>query len=112
MDAPLALVHLAAPWSRLYSDSKLLATLTTFVHVAGLLLGGGLALATDRATMRAIRTAVHDRAQHLDALASVHRVVVTGLAVSFLSGLLLFLADVKTFWDSWIFWTKIGLIAA
>ena len=112
MSPPIALVQLARPWAAVYSDSKPLTVIVTFLHVAGLLLGGGLALATDGATIRAIRQAVHDRVQHLEALASVHRTVVAGLAISFISGILLFLADVKTFWGSWVFWLKMALIAA
>ena len=75
-------------------------------------LGGGLALSSDRATLRAVRQAVHDRVQHLEALSHVHRIVVAGLVVTFVSGVLLVLADVKTFWGSVIFWLKMALIAA
>lgn len=109
--APNALIQLASPWEHLYNDNKGVEIFTTFLHVGGLLLGGGLAIATDRATLRAIRQAVHDRAQHLEALSSVHRIVVAGLAITFLSGILLFLSDVKTFWSSWVFWLKMALIA-
>jgi hypothetical protein len=108
---PNVLVRLAHPWEQLYSNNKGLEIFTTFMHVGGLLLGGGLAIATDRATLRAIRQAVHDRAQHLDALSSVHRTVLAGLTITFLSGILLFLSDVKTFWSSWVFWLKMALIA-
>ena len=112
MNAPTELVRLAGPWGDLYSNSKGLETTITFLHVGGLLLGGGLALATDRTTLRAIRQAVHERAQHLEALGSVHRIVLSGLAITFVSGILLFLADVKTFWGSWVFWLKMALILA
>jgi uncharacterized membrane protein len=109
--APNELVRLASPWEQLYSNNKGIEICTTFLHVGGLLLGGGLAIATDSATLRAIRQAVHDRAQHLEALTSVHRMVLAGLTITFVSGILLFLSDVKTFWSSWVFWLKIALIA-
>ena len=110
--APNVLVRLASPWEHLYSNNKGVDIVTIFLHVGGLLLGGGLAIATDRATLRAIRQAVHDRAQYLDALSSVHRTVLAGLTITFLSGILLFLSDVKTFWSSWVFWLKMALIVA
>ena len=110
MSPPTLLIQLAKPWESLYSNSKGLEIFVTFLHVGGLLLGGGLAVATDRATVRAIRQAVHDRTQHLEALSSVHQTVFVGLVISFLSGVMLFLADVKTFWGSWVFWLKMALI--
>lgn len=110
--APAELVQLAAPWETAYDNSKALEIVITFLHIGGLLLAGGLAIASDGATLRAIRQAVHDRVQHLEALSSVHKVVLTGLVITFLSGLMLFLSDVKTFWGSWVFWVKMLLILA
>jgi|SRR5690348_15601163 cytochrome b subunit of formate dehydrogenase len=111
MTAPAELVRLASPWESVYGNSKGVEIAVTFLHIGGLLLAGGLAIASDSATLRAIRQAVHDRVQHLEALSSVHRVVLTGLGITFVSGLLLFLSDVKTFWSSWVFWVKMLLIA-
>jgi len=45
-------------------------------------------------------------------LERVHRVVLTGLTFSFISGLLLFLADVGTFLGARLFWLKLGLVAS
>jgi len=112
MTIPTELVRWTTSWEHLYSNSKGVEIFVTFLHVGGLLLAGGLALATDRATLRAIRHAVHDRVQHLDALSSVHQTVLAGLVITFVSGVLLFLSDVKTFWGSWVFWVKMALIVA
>jgi uncharacterized membrane protein len=104
------LARLAEPWAHLYADSKTVATIVTFGHIASLLMAGGLAVATDRATLRALRLAAAERGRHLDELAGVHRLVVGGLVLSVITGVLLFASDVETFVGSWIFWLKMALI--
>jgi hypothetical protein len=104
------LARLAEPWAHLYADSKTVATIVTFGHVASLLMAGGLAVATDRATLRALRLAAAERGRHLEELAGVHRLVVGGLSLSVITGVLLFASDVETFVGSWIFWLKMALI--
>jgi len=89
-----ALARLFEPWAHLYADSKLIATVVTFGHIASLLMAGGLAVATDRATLRALRLAANERGRHLEDLSGVHRLVVGGLALSLGTGLLLFASDV------------------
>jgi hypothetical protein len=105
-----ALARVFEPWAHLYADSKVLATVVTFGHVASLLMAGGLAVATDRATLRALRLAAQERGRHLDDLSGVHRWVVGGLALSIATGVLLFGSDVETFWASWVFWLKMALL--
>jgi hypothetical protein len=106
---PTALVQLLEPWARLYADSKVIATLVVFGHIVALLFAGGLAVTLDRATLRAARDP-EARARHLDALAASHRVVIAGLTLSFVTGLMLFTADLETYFVSWIFWTKMLLV--
>ena len=110
MSAPDALVHLTKTWNEYYSHSKPAETIVTFFHVGGLLLGGGAAVASDRATFRALRGEAEHRGHHLRELASVHPFVLTGLTLTFLSGILLFASDVDTFFSSWVFWLKMALI--
>jgi hypothetical protein len=108
--ATTALARLFEPWAHLYADSKVIATVVTFGHVASLLMAGGLAVATDRATLRALRLAATERGRHLEELSGIHKLVVGGLMLSVATGLLLFASDVETFLRSWVFWLKMGMI--
>ena len=105
-----ALARLAEPWNSLYSDSKAVSSAVVFFHLVPLLLAGGAALTADRATIRASRGSVEDRTRQLGELARVHAVVLGGLALSFASGVLLFLSDVDEFLGSPFFWVKLGLV--
>ena len=107
-----ALSQAVQTWTDAYSHSALLRTLVAFVHVAGLVAGGGAAIAADRATLRATRRGPIVGRDELDAIHTTHRVVVAGLAAVILSGILLFAADVETYSVSRIFWVKMGMVAA
>jgi len=110
MSAPAALVQLFEPWSHLYGNSKMLPTVIVYAHIAALLLAGGLAITIDRGTLRAARGSADQRVRHLDDLSAAHRVVLSGLALSAITGVLLFTADLETYFTSWVFWTKATLI--
>ncbi len=105
-----ALARLAEPWNSLYSDSKAVASAVLFLHLVPLLLAGGAAITADRATLRAARGSADDRARQLRDLARVHAAVLVGLALSFVSGVLLFLSDVDEFLGSPWFWVKLGFV--
>jgi uncharacterized membrane protein len=107
---PDALVKLFKPWNDFYSDSKLAETIVMFGHTAGLVVAGGIAIATDRLTLRAKGWSDSDRRHHLAELAMLHRTVVAGLAIIVVSGLALLTSDLETFWGSWIFWVKMTLV--
>ena len=110
MLVPESLVHLLKPWADFYSHSKGAETIVQGLHIGGLLLGGGMAIGADRATLRALRSPVGDRMHYLKELATVHRVVLTGLTIVALSGVALLTADIETFFGSWIYWTKMVLV--
>ena len=109
---PELLVDLAAPWARAYGRSDVLPTIVTFLHVAPVVVGGGLAVALDRATLRVRHDDPAAVARHLDELGAAHPMVLGALSLSFVSGLALFATDIEVYFGSWIFWVKLGLIMA
>lgn len=88
-------------WSALYSNHASLRTAIEFAHVGGLLAGGGSAFAADLALMRG---------RDPQFLKQTHTLVVGGLFALFISGILLFAADVDTYLYSRVYWIKIGLV--
>lgn len=110
MRPPEALVRLTAPWAAQYSDSPAVATAVVFLHLAGVLMGGGTALTADRATLRAVGADAAARARLLDDLARAHRPVLLGLGLAALSGVLLLAADLETYLGSPLYWAKMGLV--
>lgn len=107
---PEALVKLVEPWSQFYGDSTIAPTLVVFGHLAALVFAGGLAITLDRATLRAARGAAEFRSRQLEELRAAHRFVLIGIGLSIVTGVLLFTADLETYFGSWIYWTKMGLI--
>ena len=103
--------HLLALWAHFSRHTVWLSVMLTYLHLAGILVGGGLAVATDRASLRLSRATASDWPQELTRLASVHRWVLAGLALIFASGLLMMLTAFETYATSAVFWTKMGLIA-
>lgn len=111
-ETPEALANFVEPWAKFYSHSSTAATVVTFLHIAPLVVGGGLAIALDRASLRLPHDEPGARERHLAELGSVHSVVIGALVVSFLSGLALLAADLDTFLPSWVFWVKMALVVA
>jgi uncharacterized membrane protein len=105
------LSHLVESWNSLYANHAALRTGIQFMHIGGLVVGGGCAITADLATITAAREGSAARTIHLDLLKRTYGLIVLGLVALFISGVLLFAADVETFWHSWIFWLKMGLIA-
>lgn len=97
-------------WSSVYSNHAALRTGIEFTHIAGLVAGGGSAITADLATIIAARARSATLAAHLHLLRRTHPIVIAGLMALFASGLLLFAADVDTFWNSRIFWVKMALV--
>jgi hypothetical protein len=105
------LSDLATSWGSVYANHAVLRTVVVFAHVASLIVGGGAAIAADRATLRALAVDDTGRGTSLALLQSTHRVVIASLMLVALSGLMMFTADVTTFLYSRVFWTKMALVA-
>lgn len=99
---------LVATWAHLYNDNKSMSDAITFVHLAGIMLGGGVAIAADRA---ALHHALDSDLPFLAPLGgrAVHRWVVVALIAITVSGVLMLLADLHTYVTSPVFWVKMGL---
>jgi hypothetical protein len=105
-----ALSDLATSWGSVYANHAALRTAVVFAHVASLIVGGGAAIAADRATLRALWLDRTGGGVPLEILQSTHRLVILSLVLVAASGVLMFAADVTTFLYSRIFWIKMGIV--
>ena len=103
--------HLLESWSSLYSNHSALRTAVEFVHIGGLMVGGGCAVSADIATLAAARREPAGRRGLHQRGSRTHRLVLVGLIALFASGFLLLAADVDTYWYSRVFWIKMAMIA-
>ncbi len=98
------------PWHDWYSHSKATSAAVTWFHLSALVVGGGLAIASDRTVLR-VRTAdLAERRRMLGEFSTVHRPVLAALGVAVISGLALLLSDVETYLVSAVYWTKMTLV--
>jgi hypothetical protein len=84
------LAGLVQPWATAYPDHRWLQTTLLFTHLAGIFLGGGFAIATDRDTFIAMRSArLSGQIRHLGRIHTIHKPVMFGLVLALASGFLL-----------------------
>jgi hypothetical protein len=105
------LADVLSPWVDLYSGSTPVETAVMFLHLGGLVAAGGLAWTLDRAVLRSARGPFPSRVELARELGLAHGAVLVGLGVVVVSGVALAAADPKTFLVSWLFWTKMALVA-
>ena len=105
------LTQLFAPWNELYANSKVIESLVTSLHLVAMMIGGGIAIAADRDTLRATRTSTGIGPDTLERLRGTHRPVLIALTVLLLTGLALATADVETFSKSPAFLIKLSIVA-
>ena len=111
MTIPGALVTFVQPWATLYGNSQPVSLGVVFLHLSGVMVGGGRAIAADADVLGAI---IPDRAL-VDRLGRAHRVVIPAFVVTATTGLLLAAADVETFAGSSAFLLKlisVGLLSS
>lgn len=107
-----SIIAAVQPFADWYADAPRFQTGTAFLHFAGLLTGGGYAMATDRAVWRATRSRdMKERVRVLKEIERIHRPVMIGLAFVFATGALLTLADAEAILGSPAFWIKMGLVS-
>lgn len=111
MTWPIWFVSATNAWAAVYSNHASLRIGVTFCHFAGLMAGGGLAVAADRATLRLANSSDVARLTHLEELHAVHRVVTMGLVLTIASGVLMVGADLDAMAASGVFWMKMALVA-
>ena len=93
-------------WKELYSNSAIWRSAVLYAHIGGILVGGGVAIATDRLTL----ISPPNDAGQLRVVGGVHRLVVGAIALIAMSGLLMLAADLDTFLVSRVFWAKMLLV--
>ena len=98
-------------WASVYANHAALRTALAFIHMGGLMAGGGGAITADLATITAARARSATLATQLAILKRTHHIVVPGLIALVVSGVLLTAADLENFLASPVFWLKMGLFA-
>jgi uncharacterized membrane protein len=98
------------PWNHLFGHSKLISGGVLGIHIMALFLGGGLAVAADRMTLRVAAGDATTRRAQLREVGAVHPLVLIATVLLFVTGVLLAAADVETFLPSPIFWLKLALV--
>lgn len=106
MTIPGALVTFVQPWATLYGNSQPVSLGVVFLHLSGVMVGGGRAIAADADVLGAIAP---DRAL-VDRLGRAHRVVMPAFVVTAMTGVLMAAADVETFAVSSIFLVKLTFV--
>ena len=98
------------PWADYYGNTKPLQAGIEFLHVGGVLVGGGFALASDRAALRSLNAAPEQQRHVLREFTSIHTPVIIALSVTAVSGVVMLTTDIGTFLVSPVFWTKMVLV--
>jgi len=107
MSAPAFLPHAAGAWAAFYAAHPMVSVLVRWLHLSGIVVGGGTALVADR---RVLMAGPSERPTALSVVAGSHRIVVGALVVIATSGGLMTASDLDTFVVSQAYWTKLCLV--
>jgi hypothetical protein len=110
MNLPAVVQSAIDSWADLYGNNQIVSVAVRYLHLAGIVVGGGTALAADRQVLRALRSGPSAREGMVSALRGAHRIVVPALAVIVTTGLAMTLSDTETFLVSPPFWWKMALV--
>ncbi len=102
-----SVLALVQSWAAFYGAHQVVSLAVRWLHLAGLLVGGGAALSAD---VRVLRAGPAQRPATVAAVASTHSAVVSGLAAVALSGALMVASDPDTFLSSRLYWAKMTLV--
>jgi hypothetical protein len=111
MALPAYLASAVESWAGFYDRHHAVSVTVRYLHLVGLVTGGGTALAADRQVLKALRAGPAQRADVLAWLHESHRVVVPALALMVATGALMTAADTGTFFASRLYWSKLSLVA-
>ncbi len=110
MALPAFLTSAIDSWAAVYDAHRMVSVTVRYLHLAGLVVGAGTALAADRRILAAAGSASPDRPATVAAVRASHRVVVPALALVVATGALMAASDLATFLGSRLFWSKMGLV--
>jgi len=103
--------HTVDAWASVYANSGWVRTLLGFTHIAGLIVGGGAAIAADRGVLLAVGRNPLEWPAQLATIRGAHSIVMVSLAIVMTSGVMLAASDVDTFLHMQLFWIKMSLVA-
>jgi hypothetical protein len=109
MHVPIAIATVLSWWGTAYSDHRAISVTIRFLHIAGLVVAGGTAIATDRTILLAAADPAR-RSAALATLARSHYTVVPALVLIVATGVLMTAADTGTFFASPVYWTKLSFV--
>ncbi len=103
-------VGIIAWWSSYYGNHETASVVIRFLHLTGIILGGGTGLFSDRQVLRAARAAPEEREEVLTNLSRAHAHVISWIVIIGITGLLMTFADLHTFLGSKVYWAKMILV--